>query len=425
MPNYRIFNDDPKTLNVLAYGKFGSTAIGVAVDSGGIVKTGLTNSGEPVDFPLTAFKDTRAAEIQAVVGWNFNYNVNADIVTTTTTGSGTVTPSNSKAVLQTGASASAKAQISTIAALRYSPGLGALVRLAALFTTGAAGSTQLIGIGDQSDGFFFGYSGSSFGVLRRQNGTDNFIPQSSWNGDKFDGTGSSGLVLDTTKGNVYSIQYQWLGFGPIDFTIESPAGKNILAHRIEYPNSSVDPSIFNPTLPLMAQVENTANTTNIKLETSSGMGFVEGNAGQALVTRNSILASKTAITSEIAVITIRDKATFQGRTNRIRIQNDFLSISTAGTVATQIQVIKNTTLGGTPSFTDVSTSTSVVDYDTAGTTVTGGKTILSFQMGAVDSVQLFVSTMNIRLNPGDTLTVAASSLASTTVQVSLSWEEFF
>lgn len=425
MPNYKLFNDVPSGLKVLAYGQAGSNAVGITVDADGIVQTGLTNSGEPVQFPLTAFRDTRVAEIRAAIGWTFNYNINTDIVSSTTTGSGTVTQSNSKAVLQTGAATSSMAQISTVDALRYSPGLGALIRFTALFTPGVAGSTQLIGIGDESDGFFFGYSGASFGIFRRQNGTDNFTPQSSWNKDTLDGTGASGVLLDITKGNVYSIQYQWLGFGLIEFAIVSPSGKTILVHRIEYPNSSVDPSIFNPTLPLMAQVENTTNNTNITLETPSGMGFIEGDAGRALVTRNSALASKSSIATEEAVITIRNKSTFQGKTNRIRIKFDFLSVSTTGTQAVQIKVIQNTTLGGTPSFADVNTSTSVVDFDTAGTTATGGKTIFSFQMGLQDSVQLFLSSMNILLSPGDTLTVTASSLATTGLQVSASWEEFF
>lgn len=78
--------------------------------------------------------------------------------------------------------------------------------------------TQLMGVGDDLDGFFFGYNGSSFGILRRQNGTDNWIPQSAWNNDTFDGNGRSGVALNATQGNVYSIQYQWLGtwsFGPV------------------------------------------------------------------------------------------------------------------------------------------------------------------------------------------------------------------
>jgi len=419
MPNYKMFQDNPSALKVLTHGLNGSAAVGITVDSTGHLLTA------PVNLPLTAFGDERVATLRAEVGWTFNYNVNSDLVTTTTTGGGSVTTSNSLAVLQTGAATSSSAAISTLSALRYSPGLGALVRMTAVFTTGVTGSSQLIGVGDSQDGFFFGYVGATFGVLRRVNGTDDFIPQSSWNRDKFDGTGSSGVVLDPTKGNVYTIQYQWLGFGNINFFIESPQGISILAHRIEYPNNNVSPSILNPTLPLTAQVANTTNNTNMTLQTSSAMGLIEGDVGQALTTRNSAQGSSTSVLTEGAILTILNKTTFQGKTNRVRILVDFVSVSSDGTQPVKVRLVKNATLGGTPSFTDVSTNTSVVAFDTAGTTVTGGKTVLSFQLQRTDSVHLFVESLNMTLNPGETLTIAASSTAPAIVNASISWAEFF
>ena len=243
------------------------------------------------------------------------------------TGSGTATASNSMAVLQTGAAAASSAKIETIKALRYTPGLGGLVRCTAVFTTGVANSTQIIGVGDSVDGFFFGYNGADFGVLRRQNGTDNWIPQTSWNVDKFNGTGLSGVTLNPTKGNVYSIEYQWLGFGAISFFIENPAtGFPTLVHIIQYANANTIPSIFNPTLPVMAQVINTTNASNLTLSTSSAMGMVEGNADtNSLVTVNSFSNSKLVTTTETSVFTLRNNAIFQGKTNRVRVQFSFFS----------------------------------------------------------------------------------------------------
>lgn len=419
MPNYTTIQPNPLALKTFAYGLHGSNPVGLAVDADGNLM--LSSSS----VPLTAFDDERVAQLIAVVGWTFNDNVNPDLVRATTTSAGSVTTSNSKAVLQTGAATSSSATISTVRALRYTPGLGALVRLTALFTTGVAGSSQLIGIGDSADGFFFGYQGATFGIIRRQNSTDNLTPQSSWNGDKLDGTGSSGVVLDPTKGNVYAIEFQWLGFGTIDFFIETPTGTFVLVHRIQYPNSDTNPRIFNPTLPLMAQVANTTNATNMTLQTSSGMGLVEGDPDAALITRNSANSSKTGISAENSIVTIRNNTTFQGKTNRVRIILDFSSVSVDGTQPAQVRLVKNATLGGTPAFTDVNPNASVVAFDTAGTTVTGGTSILSYQLQRTDSSQLFLSSLSITLNPGETLTVAVSSTSNTSVAASLSWEEFF
>ena len=238
--------------------------------------------------PSTAFGDVRSAEILPIVGWTFNYNINSDLINTTLTGSGTVSASDSMSIIETGPTSNSTAKIETIKALRYTPGLGALIRFTAVFTTGIQNSTQIIGIDDDLDGFFFGYNGTSFGILRRQNGTDNWIPQSSWNTDKFDGTGFSLVTLNPTQGSVYTIQYQWLGFGDIRFFIENPTtGEPTLVHIIRYSNAYTIPSIMNPTLPIMAQVINSTNSNNIVLKTSSAIGIVEGNGNtNSLVTRN-------------------------------------------------------------------------------------------------------------------------------------------
>ncbi|GAB4272812.1 hypothetical protein [Thermincola ferriacetica] len=428
MPNFKVFNDEAQDLKTVVYGQYSGTPIPVATDTNGILlTTAYDSTGQPIVMPLTAFKDMRVAGISPEIGWTFNYNINTDLIAVTTTGSGTVTQSNSKAVLQTTAAANSSAKIETKKALRYQPGMGALVRFTALFTSGMANSTQIIGIGDANDGFFFGYNGTSFGILRRQNATDFWIPQSAWNIDKFDGTGLSGITLDPTKGNVYVIQYQWLGFGAIRFFIENPAtGDLVPVHVLQYANANTNPSVFNPTLPLMAQVRNTTNTTNIKLETPSAMGFVEGPANNnAIVTRNSVAGSKTGVTTEQAIITIRNNSTFQGKTNRTRIKLDYLSVATDGTKSVTVRLVRNATLGGTPSFTDISTTTSVVSYDTAGTTLTGGTRVLTFEMAKVESIMELLDPLDLYLDPGDTFTVSATSSLSNDVDVALSWRELW
>ncbi|MFA9381448.1 MAG: hypothetical protein ACERKO_10365, partial [Acetanaerobacterium sp.] len=267
----------------------------------------------------------------------------------------------------------------------------------------------------------------AFGILRRHNGTDTWIPQTSWNKDKFDGTGLSGVTLDPTKGNVYSIRYQWLGFGAISFMIENPAtGEDILVNRIEYANANTVPSIYNPTLPVFAKVANAAgNATNITMQTSSAMAFVEGELDTAANTRNSISATKTGVSTEAAMLTIRNKTTFATKSNRVRLRVDFLSTSVEGTKPVTFWLIKNATLtGGT--YVDISTSTSVVEYNTgAAYTLSSGKTLISFECGKTESLQFELGILNLSLAPGDTLTVTAASIANTDVAVSLSWEEMF
>lgn len=83
--------------------------------------------------------------------------------------------------------------------------------------------------------------------------TEVFIPQTEWNGDRLDGTGSSGVIADWTKGNVFQIDIQYLGFGVIVFKVEltttnSNNAEFVTVHTIKNPN----------TLSIMAAVKHTS-----------------------------------------------------------------------------------------------------------------------------------------------------------------------
>ena len=139
----------------------------------------LDNSGEHIgiiDNPLavsesskTAFNEVSVAESSPIVQVQFPYNINTDIWEVRDN-NGTSSVVNNKANLSTGAGANQSSNILTKTPLKYNPGQGALVRFTAIFTTGVANSTQYVGIGNTTDGYFFGYNGATFGILRRQGG---------------------------------------------------------------------------------------------------------------------------------------------------------------------------------------------------------------------------------------------------------------
>ncbi|NBP02988.1 MAG: hypothetical protein EBU90_23325 [Proteobacteria bacterium] len=67
---------------------------------------------------------------------------------------------------------------------------------------------------------------------------ETFITQSLWNIDTMDGNGASRTNIDTSKGNIYGIGYQYLGFGDPVFSIENPeTGLLTDVHRIQTANA--------------------------------------------------------------------------------------------------------------------------------------------------------------------------------------------
>jgi hypothetical protein len=370
---------------------------------------------------MGAFLDTSVVEPTPIVQLKFPYNINTDFVTVTDVASGTTTQADSKAVVATGAATSSSSTMESNLFLIYQPGQGAVARFTAVMTQGVAGSTQEIGIGDGSDGFFVGYNGADFGVLQRQNGSDTWTTGDDLDGDVFKG-GYTG-TFDPTKGNIYQIQYQWLGFGNITFKVyDGHKGEYVTLHKIKYPNENTVPSIYNPSLPLRVQAANTTNNTNISVQTSSMAAFIEGKVNAAVI-HKAVANEKSSVTTEVNILTIRSDATFQSKTNRGIVKITRISAAVDGTKISTIKVYKNTTLGGSPSYTQINANTSIVSYDTAGTTVTGGDLIAVFELAKEGSEIVSFVDENIVLIPGETLTVTATSAASTIADAAISWEE--
>lgn len=373
-----------------------------------------------------AFGNLAVTTVSPRMQLQFPYTINSDITITSVTGSGTVSHSVPFAVLSTTATTSSSARLSSKDNLHYRSGQGGLCLFTAIYTAGVANSVQEVGLGDDVHGFFFGYNGTSFGINRRRNSVDNYIPQTTWNKDKMDGTGSSGVTLDPTKGSVYKIQYQWLGFGAINFYIESQyTGQFVLVHQIAYSNLSTETSVINPSSPLTGKVLNTTNNTNIVIKISSMAAFVEGTVNDLGII-NAINSRKTGVTTEINVLTIKNNATFGGITNRKFVTPNYLSISNTSNSDALFRIVLNATIGGAPSFTDISTTNSVMSYDVAGTTVADGRLVGAFYINSNTQIQLNLENDNLSLNNSDRLTISATSLGSAIIAATaINWTEKF
>jgi hypothetical protein len=383
------------------------------------------DGGIAIDATKTVFGNLLVDEPFPVLQKEFSYTLNTQVVSTTTTGSGTVTQATSFANIASGAAINSSAQLVSKRTIRYRPGQGSRTTFGCIFAAGAAGNTQIAGIGNPTDGLFFGFNGTSFGILHRNNTVETWIPKTTWNIDKMDGTGLSGVNLDVTKGNVYLIQFQWHGFGTIRFWIEeTTTGRFHEVHRIQYANANTTASMSIPYFTFLAQSVNTTNNTNQIIKLTAFSSLNEGIA-RMLGPRFGVDNSKTlSATSNTAILSIRNRTTFNSLTNRISIHLRDLSAST-DTRQAVVSFIRNTTLGGVPSWTNVNTSDSVIEFDTAATTATGGVVLFSICLGTSTGTNQQFQIYDITLEPGDTITACARIPANsnTVVSVAFNWVE--
>ena len=258
--------------------------------------------------------------------------------------------------------------------------------------------------------------------------TNNWTAQASWSEDTFDGNGPSDVTLDPTKGNVYQIRYQWLGFGLISFYIEDPDdGEYHVVHRIKYANANTEPSLQNPTLPLHIMSKNTSNTTNLTVKTSSMAGFVEGKNAELSVLHAESNNITNLTTTELPILSIKNRIVHQSTLNRVEVKPEFLALATESTKPIIFRIRLNPTLTGTPAFGDVDAATSVMATDTAASGVTGGREFLTTVLGKTDSEIIPLHDLDKRLVPGDVLVITAEATSGSgqEVTVSLSWNELF
>lgn len=118
--------------------------------------------------PLSAFGEMLVAESTPRIQIDAVYGLlTTDHETLTDGVSGSVTASNSMFVCQTGTSVGGYGVLRSRRMLRYRAGEGCSVKFTASFTSPVANSLQVAGAFTSTDALFVGYSGTTFGYMRR------------------------------------------------------------------------------------------------------------------------------------------------------------------------------------------------------------------------------------------------------------------
>lgn len=386
----------------------------------------------------SAFGEQTVVELSPQWQQSFEYTVdNTALNENVITNGGTVTQATALAKIGTSITTASEARLKSTHHARYKAGFGGMARFSAMFTTPVAATFQYAGIVDErgavaefKNGYAIGFNGTTPTVARFQNDVLFEVTQTNWD-DKLDGSGASGVDMDFTKLNVFYIQFQYLGAGPMYFWTEDPdTGVPFIFHTIKYANANTTPSTYNPNYHMTLYVNNKATVSDLVVSCASYGYFVEGPTElvefhQPQFTTGSVQA--TGVTTEVAIVTIRNKTTYAAKVNYIDILMERFGASIEAGAANNlglVRAVKNATLGGTPVWNDINTTNSVVEFDIAGTTVTGGTELVSYPLaGKNDKAFENVIPYKFVIHPGESVTLAGSSAASATVNASPLWKE--
>lgn len=301
----------------------------------------------------------------------------------------------------------------------YQPGKSLLILHSFAFATAKDNLRQRVGYFGANNGIFFEQLGTEkFLVLRSYvSGAidERRIPQSQWNGYRFDGSEFYIRNLDPSKGNIFWCDIEWLGVGDVrvGFVVD---GKPIVAHTFHNENIYTTTYMTTASLPLRQEISNVAGTSSTSImkaicstviseggyQAKTGLNFISsginnpidlGTAG----TRRPIVSIRLNSNTLDAVV--------------LPVQAD-IACTTNDII--QYELVLNGSIGSSVPWVRYS-STSSVDYSIGGTSISGGIVInagftVQKTAGEIGGIDNFSTQLGRYLNgTSDIITLVCSS----------------
>lgn len=298
-----------------------------------------------------------------------------------TTGTGTTTFLSNEAAIKmevTGAGVGSVTRQS-YRSFPYQPGKGLLVL--ATFVMDSSQSlnlTQRVGYYNDNNGVFFQRVDGTYSFVLRSSsiptpGTPSdvrTVNQSSWNGDKLDGTGASGFTLDPSKAQILWMDFEWLGVGSVrcGFIID---GQYIVCHTFENANDVTSVYMTTAILPVRYEIKTVTSAVAASMKSICCSVVSEGGFEQTSIDH---VARRTTIlgtigTTFLPLVSIRLAS---GRTGAVVLPNRVQVLPTTAQNY-EVALIKNPTLTAA-SWSAVPTNSNV-EFDVSATATTGGSIV--------------------------------------------------
>jgi hypothetical protein len=259
----------------------------------------------------------------------------------------------------------------------YQPGKSLSFLMTFVMASAKTNLRQRVGYFDSNNGLFLQRNGTELSfIIRTYTGGSvddtRKVVQSAWNGDKLDGSGASGITLDTTKAQILFADFEWLGVGSVrvGFVID---GQYITAHTFDNANEVTSVYMQTATLPLRIEIENTAATaSSSSMKQICSTVISEGGYEQTSIER--VARRSTTLTgigtSFVPLVSIRLASDSLGAVilpKQVRV----LPIANG---EYEIALVRNATLTGASYDT---TTFASVDFDVTATAMSGGDIVLN------------------------------------------------
>ena len=367
----------------------------------------------------------------AQVSGQFKYGLPSTGVKSNIVGSGTITVIDALLNIDTGTDSDGAASIANRRPIRYIPGYDTFCNWTAVFTgthnsetgvtLGVADSYQRTGLFDDNDGFFIGFENEVFGFTRRRLGTDYFTPI---NLKLF--KRNEGYALDLTKGNIFRLNYGYLGFATVIVDVLEPDGNWANLFKLKWPNSSTVTHITQTFLEPRMDVANEGNLTNINIKVGSfNAGIIDG-GGQTPSTRTFANSGTFTGTGNQDLIAYRNKSQFNGFENKVPALATWLSLAVEGNKPFIAELIINPTVDTAGTWVDINTNDSIMEYSINTVWNPDGALRVPFSLAKIGELDKIIKDLNVEWLPEDILVIRLITAATGyDATVGFEWDEQF
>lgn len=389
---------------------------------------------------IDAFGRLRVSNPNAIFDCQFTYNLATLTFESVTNGTGAAVAhdATNRMALMTFASTptGGKAFLQSYKYIHYQPGRSQQIYLTFNFLGGVADVIKFAGYSDGTNGVEFQLNGTTkqFVLYSDTGNGDQTIVQSSWNLDKLDGTGASGLTLDTTKVQILVIDLQALYSGRVRVGFDI-GGVVIYAHQFLAANVITTPYIQTANLPIrvgMTCTGTVSTTMNFICSTVQSEGGLQELEGRTFAVEGTATAGNGTRTH---IISLRPKTTYNSIANRIEFILNALNILVTGNNPVLWELCIGQSITGA-SYADVNATYSGFEVSSAGS-LSGSPTLVlgSGYCAATAVSQQAVATQILSNYPisldaagavraNGTLTLLVTGIGSTSAcRASLLWRE--
>jgi len=380
-----------------------------------------------VSTPLTLFdsshryRDNNLWSSLTAVGGSYAFNQNQGLMDLTVSGL-----SGSSVIRE------------TTKVFAYQPGKSLLVMNTFVMASSTTNLRQRVGYYGQDNGIYFQLDDNVISFVERSLVTGSpseiIVPRSSWNGDKLDGTGASGLTLDITKAQILWMDVEWLGLGSVrvGFIIN---GQYIVCHTFHHANIIASTYITTASLPLRYEITNKAATGVTKTMKQICSTVISEGGYELRGLQQAIGLPVTGAINLPTAGTFYPIISLRLKSNRLDgiVILTALSILGLGDSTYNWQVIASATTGG-GSWVSAGIDSSV-EYNISGTSITGGRALASGyfdssknNVGSIDILKEALFKFQLERNgltsaPYELSVVAACAANNKTILASMDWEE--